>query len=180
MVTVPQTLTLDTFLTLPHIEASPAWEYANGTMRQKPMPKLRHSLLQKGLLSAINSDYAALPELRCTFGDRSIVPDVAVVKWERIPVNDTGEPLDDFEAAPDWSIEILSPGQQTTRVIDNILHALRRGCTLGWLIDPDAYAVLVFRPGQEPVVYRGEQTLPTLGPVTLTAAQIFSWLQIRR
>lgn len=180
MVFAPQTLTLDAFLQLPDIDASPAWEYGDGKMRQKPMPKIRHSLLQKQLLSAINSDYAALPKLRCTFGGRSIVPDVAIVLWNRIPVDESGEPQDDFKAAPDWAVEILSPGQPSTRVIDNILHALQHGCSLGWLVDPDDYAVIVFRPGQEPVLYRNDQPLPTLGNVALTAAQIFGWLKIRR
>ena len=37
--------------------------------------------------------YTAMPELRCTFGDRSIVPDVAVMAWERVALTDEGEPI---------------------------------------------------------------------------------------
>jgi len=37
----------------------------------------------------------------------SIVPDIAVIAWDRIRLSETGEPEDDFTAAPDWIIEIL-------------------------------------------------------------------------
>ncbi|MBD2019160.1 Uma2 family endonuclease, partial [Leptolyngbya sp. FACHB-36] len=114
------------------------------------------------------------------FAGRSIVPDVAVVAWSRIRINASGEPEDDFTDAPDWTIEILSPDQKATRVIDNILHCLRHGCKLGWMIDPDDYSVLVFMPQQEPVICRGDRPLPVIQLIdlTLTAAQVFSWLQV--
>jgi Uma2 family endonuclease len=178
-----QLLTLAEFLKQPYIEDSPAWEYMDGDISQKPMPKTRHSILQKRLLAKIDAgstDYTALPEVRCTFAGRSIVPDIAVVAWDRIPINERGEPEDNFMEAPDWAIEILSPNQQATRVIDNLLHCLRYGTKLGWLIDPDDYAVLIFAPQQEPVIFRGNSQLLLIDGVnlTLTAAEIFAWLQI--
>jgi len=97
-------LALEDFLKLPYLEDSPAWEYVNGVAIQKPMPKTRHAILQKRLLSEVDSqtdDYTALPELRCTFGGRSIVPDIAVIAWNRIHFNEVGEPEDDFTEAPD-------------------------------------------------------------------------------
>ncbi|MEO0759990.1 MAG: Uma2 family endonuclease [Cyanobacteria bacterium J06648_16] len=180
-----QTLTLEDFLRLPYLEASPAWEYIDGNVLQKPMPKTRHSFLQKRLIRAIDhsgDDYTALPELRCTFGGRSTVPDIAVVAWERIPINELGEPEDDFTEPPDWTIEILSPDQKATRVIDNILHALKHGCRLGWMLDPDDYSIFVFSPGQETEVYRGERLLPVLEGINLplTTAQIFDWLKLTK
>ena len=180
---LPQILTLEEFLKLPYLEDSPAWEYIDGVAIQKSMPKTRHSILQKRLLTEVDNhsvDYTALPELRCTFAGRSIVPDIAVVAWNRIQVSQTGEPEDNFTEAPDWTIEILSPDQRTTRVIDNLLHCLRHGCKLGWLIDPDDYSVLIFAPQSEPDVYRGDRQLPVLEGVNLavTAAQIFAWLKV--
>lgn len=44
-----QILTLEEFLKLPQVEESPAWEYVDGIAIQKPMPKTRHSILQKRL-----------------------------------------------------------------------------------------------------------------------------------
>jgi Uma2 family endonuclease len=80
-VSKPVSLTLDTFLKLP--KTKPASEFIAGAIYQKPMPKSRHSRLQGKLIDAIN-DVAeakkiayAFPEFRCSFGDRSIVPDIA-------------------------------------------------------------------------------------------------------
>jgi len=176
-------LTIEDFLKLPYIEESPAWEYVNGIAIQKPMPKVRHSILQKRLIAAIdnhNEAYTALPELRCTFGGRSVVPDIAVIDWNRIQVNKAGEPEDNFTEAPDWSIEILSPSQNANRVIENLLHCLKYGCQLGWLIDPNDYSVLVLTPRQEINVCRGAGRLQVLSGINLelSAEQIFAWLQI--
>lgn len=75
-------LTLEEFLKLP--ETKPSSEYINGQIIQKPMPQGKYSKLQGKLITGINEVVESLkialtfPELRCTFGERSIVPDVAV------------------------------------------------------------------------------------------------------
>ncbi|AFY60668.1 Uma2 family endonuclease [Synechococcus sp. PCC 6312] len=176
-------LTLEEFLRLPYIEESPAWEYIDGVAMQKPMPKTRHSILQMRLLSEINrhsQTHTALPELRCTFAGRSVVPDIAVIPWNRIQVNEVGEPEDNFIVAPDWSIEILSPAQKASRVIDNLLHCIKHGCRLGWMLDPDDYSVLIFAPNKEPAVCRGVSQLQLLEDVhlELTAEEVFGWLKM--
>ena len=185
-------LTLEDFLKKPNIDESPAWEYINGEVIQKPMPKTHHSRLQLKLASAIElvaeaSQVAlAFPELRCTFGGRSVVPDIAVVYWDKIPLNNAGEPENSaIFFAPDWTIEILSPNQKSTKVIDNILHCLEHGSQLGWLIDPDDKSIFVFQTQQTPRVYKADlsnnetpqETLPILDKIELylTANKIFSW-----
>jgi len=179
-----QRLTLENFLSRPDLEESPAWEYGGGQAFRKPMPKFRHSLLQKILLGAIDylpSRYLVLPELRCTLGGRSLVPDIVVIAWEKIRFNDLGEPEDNFLQAPDWSVEILSPDQGAGRVIDNLLFCLQCGTQLGWLVDPQDYAVLVLTPPQEIRVFRGAQRLPALPDMglELTPEGIFQGLRLR-
>ena len=190
---LPKTLTIKEFLKLPNLEESPAWEFINGHPLQKSMPKARHSILQKCLLRIIDDnthDYTALPEFRCTYptgsrnsvyGDRSVVPDVAVIAWSQLQFNSRGEPEDSFLEAPSWSIEILSPDQKATRVIDNLLHCLQYGCQLGWMLDPDDYSIWVFQPQKAPEIYRGDRILPVLTSIhlTITVNQIFEWLQVR-
>ena len=69
-------IALEKFLVSPKIDTLPAWEYINGAAYQKNMPKIRHSLLQKLLLCQMDQyseDYTALPELRYTFGGRSLL-----------------------------------------------------------------------------------------------------------
>ena len=105
---------------------------------------------------------------------------MAVIAWERIQIKQTGEPEDNFNEAPDLTIEILSPDQKVTRVIDNILHCLRHGCKLGWMLDPDDYSILVFTPRQEPEVCRGSHQLMVIDGINLqlTVEKIFAWLKI--
>jgi Uma2 family endonuclease len=180
-----KSLTLEEFLKLP--ETKPAREYINGEIIQKPMPKTRHSKLQGKLTGTINNVVEeqriayAFPELRCTFGGRSIVPDIAVIRWNQIVFNDDGEPVDDVLIAPNWTIEILSPEQSSNRVTGNILHCLKHGSQLGWLIDPDDRSVLIFLPNQQPELCQGSDRLVVLDNVDLqlTAEQLFCWLRMK-
>ena len=177
-------MSLEEFLQLP--ETKPAREYINGEIIQKPMPKGRHSRLQGKLCSTINnvteiSKVAyAFPELRCTFGGRSIIPDVAVFLWKNIAFTANGEIADNFNLSPDWTIEILSPEQKPNKVIGKILHCLSSGCQLGWFIDPDDKSILAFRSGQQPQLLQGSDSLPVLDAIQLdlTASQVFSWLSM--
>ncbi len=181
--TLDQTITLAEFLNLP--ETKPASEFINGRIYQKPMPQGKHSRLQFQLCNRINhvaeeSQIAlAFPKLRCTFGGRSIVPDVTVFQWQRIPIDAKGEIENVFALSPDWIIEILSSDQNATKVIRNILHCLRHGTQLGWFIDPDERLILVFLPGEQPLEMTGDDLLrvPEFLDLNLTVAQVFAWLK---
>ena len=184
MISQLKSLSLEEFLKLP--ETKPPSEYINGQIVQKPMPKTRHSRLQGKLIYKINEVVEAkqiaygFPELRCTFGERSIVPDVAVFRWENIAIDENGEPLDQVIIPPNWTIEILSPDQSSNRVIGNILYCLQYGSELGWLIDPDDQSILVFRRQQEPQLFQGDDQLIVLEGIELdlTVEKVFSWLKM--
>lgn len=187
MVKTPEkTLTVSEFLKLP--ETKPASEYINGQIIQKPMPQGKHSKLQGKLVTAINQIgedrqiALAFPELRCTFGGRSIVPDVVVFAWERIPVDENGDVANVFETYPDWTIEILSPDQNQTKVTGNILHCLKYGSKLGWLIDPDQKSVLVYPADKQPeFLEKAEEVLivpDLLAELRLTVGDLFGWLKL--
>jgi Uma2 family endonuclease len=179
-------LTLEEFLKLP--ETKPSSEYINGQIIQKSMPQGKHSILQSELVTNINfvvkpqKVALAFPELRCTFGGRSIVPDVAIFAWERIPLDERGEVANVFHTYPDWTIEILSPDQSQTKVTGNILHCLKHSSRLGWLIDPGDRSVLVYPPKQQPELLQEEQEiLPVPDLVSgfqLTVEQLFGWLKL--
>lgn len=182
---IQQKLTLEEFLKLP--ETKPANEYANGEIAQKPMPQGEHSILQIRLGTAINE--VALPsklahaftELRCTFAGRSIVPDISVFSWNRIPKTSTGRIANKFELHPNWVIEILSPEQSANKVIKKILFCLKQGTELGWLIDTKDESVMIFQPNQLPEIKSGEEILPvlaSLGDWQLSVTEIFSWLRV--
>ena len=179
-------LTLDAFLKLP--ETKPASEFMNGRIYQKTMPKGKHSRLQKDLIYTIDSKLRsakiaeAFPELRCTFGGRSIVPDIAVIRRERIPVDESGEIANNFLIYPDWTIEILSPDQHPSKVTSNILYCLDHGTQMGWSIDPDEKAVIAYPSDARSRYFdRPEHILPVpdwaIG-LQLTIGDIFQSLQL--
>jgi len=182
--TLTPPLTLDRFLQLP--ETKPAQEYSNGKISQKPMPQGKHSALQTELVIFLNAALKppkiarAFLELRFTFGGHSIVPDVTIVQWDKIPRDPQGQIANRFELAPDWTIEILSPDQSSTKVTKNILHSLNHGTSLGWLIDPAEETILVYQPHNSPQAFdRPSQQLPTpnFAPnLTLTVEQLWAWL----
>ena len=159
-------LSLSEFLQLS--ETKPAREYVDGKIHQKPMPKGKHSRLQTRLSAEINRVAepdriaCAFTELRCTFGGRSIVPDISVFVWEKIPLDESGDIENIFEVTPDWMIEILSPEQSPTRVIGNILFCLNSGTQLGWLIDPEERSIATFKPREQPEIKQNEEKLPVL------------------
>jgi Uma2 family endonuclease len=185
MVQTPaKSLTLTEFLKSP--ETKPANEYVNGQIIQKPMPQGEHSTIQGELIIVANGVLKpqkvarAFPELRCTFGGRSIVPDVAVFTWKRIPRKANGGVANIFELAPDWTIEILSPDQSQMRVTKNILHCLQYGTEMGWSIDPAEQAVLVYPPKQQPQIFdEPGDLLPVpsfASELRLTVGELFGWL----
>ncbi|NJL01327.1 MAG: Uma2 family endonuclease [Spirulinaceae cyanobacterium RM2_2_10] len=176
MVRAPaQSLSLEEFLQRP--ETKPASEYLDGSIIQKPMPKGKHSSIQGELTSFINAALRprqlarAFPELRCTFGGRSLVPDIAVLTWERIPRDADGTVANLVNIAPDWTIEILSPDQRQSRVTQKILACLAGGTQLGWLIDPDDLTILTYAPQQAPQFFdQFDASLPV--PAFATELQI--------
>ena len=185
MVTTPsKSITLQEFLATP--ETKPTSEYIDGKIIQKPMPKGKHSTIQTELSAAINAALKpqktarAFSELRCTFGRRSIVPDITIFTWDRIPRDDNGEIADSFQAAPNWTIEIVSPNQSHSRVIKNILHCLDNGTELGWLIDPQEQSVFVYLRSQQPAFFEAAtDVLPVpdfAKAFELTLGELFGWL----
>jgi Uma2 family endonuclease len=185
MVKTPvKSLTLEEFLTLP--ETEPASEFIGGQIIQKPMPQGKHSSIQTELSTTVNIQLRpqriarAFSELRCTFGDRSTVPDVSVFIWGRISRDENGEIANVFQLAPDWTIEILSPDQSQTKVTKNILHCLDHGTEMGWLIDPDEKTVFVYLPKQQILVFdlpEQQISVPSFAnELKLTVEEVFTWL----
>lgn len=184
VVTIAKPMSLEAFLEMP--ETKPASEFINGAIKQKPMPQGKHSLLQGKLSTVINQVTElpkiayAFPELRCTFGGASVVPDIAVFRWERIPRDEDGQVANKFLTYPDWTIEILSPNQGTEDVLENILHCIEHGTELGWLIVPEKKHIFAIASDRRIQIVKGENILPMLNGtgLELTTNQVFEWLSI--
>lgn len=184
--TPSKSLTLAEFLQLPGTK--PASEFINGRIIQKPMPQGKHSTIRGDLTCAIaealKPNRIARPflELRCTFGGQSIVPDIAVFTWDRIPRDVNGQVANVFEIAPDWTIEILSPEQSQTKIIKKILHCFQHGTQMAWVIDPDEETVFVYFPQQVDRFFdtdAPEEVIPVpefASELRFTVRELFGWL----
>nr|WP_318730892.1 Uma2 family endonuclease [Roseofilum sp. Guam] len=120
----------------------------------------------------------AFPELCCTFGGRSMVPDIAVFRWERIPQTDSGKIANRFEIPPDWAIAILSPNQSSSQALDKLLYCSQSGTSLGWLINPAEESIWAIGENQRIEVFTTDAQLPVLEGIDLelTVSEILSWL----
>ena len=169
---------LSEFLAQPNIEASPAWEFINGIARQKIMPTLYHSRLQRNLVNWINQNtnrYEAIQELRCIISPISPVPDIVVIEIDRLPHTDGP-----FEGAPDWVIEIRSPDQSILDLQNKILHCLTNGTQLAWLVDIQREQIWVWQTDELPIVYASTNILPGLaGLPTISVAAVMALTQQR-
>lgn len=176
-------LSLQEFLSLP--EEKPVLEYVEGKVVQKPMPKARHSWLQ-GMLSrhfneALNPEFFAFPELRCTFDGRSLVPDVVVLSRLQIPRTESGELADDVLVAPHASVEILSPKQGVGELVEKAAFCVNHGVKWACVIDPERNRVVVFHHDDFPRQLGAGDALedPELLPgFRLPVAELFGWLRL--
>lgn len=187
VVLAQQRLTVEAFLRLP--EAKPALELGpDGMVSQKVSPKARHSTIQTKLPERLNAFAEprrlarALTELRTTFGGASFVPDVAVYRWERIPLAPDGRVADDVLTPPDIAVEIISPGQRQDALVRKCQWYVDHGVQVALLVDPEDESIRVLRAGRPPQVVKGAASLEladVLPGLELTAEQVFEPLRLR-
>ncbi|MHC5539794.1 Uma2 family endonuclease [Singulisphaera rosea] len=181
---VQETMTLEAFLALP--EEKPYLEYIDGQIEPKVSPQFKHGWIEFKLTESLNR-YAeplglgfAVPELRCTFVGRSIIPDVAFLMDSHVETDNRGEFSDEIWRPSDLHVEILSPEQSIRKTREKLEHSTSNGCQLGWLIDPGKKTVDVFRPGQLPERLSADGFLDggaVLPGYRVSATEIFGWLR---
>jgi Uma2 family endonuclease len=187
MATTEQSLTLEEFLELP--EKEPALEYEYGEVTQKVPPQLNHAILQARLAGLLNNFAVpsclamAVTELRTTYGGFSRLPDVAVYRWERIPVDAEGWVVDGaLTAPPDIAIEIVSPDQRVSAQLRRCVEYVNAGAVIALLVDPDDHSVVIVRPDRPVQTARGDERIDlddVLPGFELTAQQLFDTLRLR-
>ena len=178
-------LTLEEFLELP--EEKPALEYHGGVVTRKMSPQSHHGglQLQFGMIverfAAPKKLARAYVETRVTFGGASFVPDVIVVRWERIPRDARGWPERRFLFAPDIAVEILSPGQSIRSQVERCRWYVENGVQIALFVNPDDESVRRFRPGEPERLLRGADRID-LGPVLpgfeLTVQELFDSIRL--
>jgi len=185
MATMERRLTLEEFLGLP--EESPALELIDGMVSQKVAPQWVHGLLQIRGGTLIN-EYAlprklavAFSEIREAFGRDSLVPDIGVYRWERIPRTATGRLTNAPPVPPDIAIEIISPGQTVAEMVEKGRRYLIHGVEIVVIVNPGPETVTLLRAGGGPTTLRGEDRIgleAVLPGLELTVRALFDTLQL--
>ncbi len=177
--------TLEEFTALP--EKKPALEFSDGMITQKVSPKGQHSALQVDLVKRLDAAGMAgkfarsFSELCVTFGGASRVPDIAIYRWERVPLDSSGRVVNDFTVPPDIVIEIASPEQSVNALTRRCFWYVASGVELALLVDPADESVAVFRSETLPVFWRGNDRIEIgeiLPDFRLTVQELFATLQM--
>ena len=170
-------MTLEEYLALP--EEPPYFEYLDGEVVRKPMPKRKHRQLTREF------DYALTVYLRRRGGDSGPeghvwfeapshwrVPDV--VYWA--PDKPQGD--DDVSLPPTLAVEILSPGQAMSDLRDKCQFYLANGVDVAWAVDPNRRTVEVFEGERDGTVLDERDTLtsPFLPDFQLRLDELFAVL----
>jgi len=175
-------MTLDEFLALP--ETKPYREFVRGEVFEKPMPSNDHSELVFELIGLLRDYLKSHPEGRGGTElrhadrdeDRVYLPDINVTQGPRHGRRGSTAPI---EQAPGFAIEVLSPDDRASRILDKTDFYMRSGVRLVWLVDPENESITVYRPGEQPVTHHAPATIdarPVLSEFELDLGALFAIL----
>ncbi|MBI4520292.1 MAG: Uma2 family endonuclease [Gemmatimonadetes bacterium] len=174
-------LTADEFLRLPEEEGKRV-ELVRGRMVREPLPGGEHGVLVGELHARIAAHVRerglGRALIECGFhlpGEPHTVrgPDVAVVSTERLPAE---TPRGFWQLAPDLAVEVVSPSDRWTKVLDKVHQYLEAGSRAVWVVDGRRRRVSVFRPGAETLVLNESDVLDggdVLPGFSLPLAELF-------
>ncbi len=83
-------------------------------------------------------------------------PDVAFVRRERRHIEaDEGF----VSGPPDLAVEVISPGDSASEVLDKVQQWLNSGCESVWVVDPEKRTITVYRKDAPMRVWRAGEAL---------------------
>jgi Uma2 family endonuclease len=142
--------------------------------RGKPMPSFNHAVVQTRLITIlsriISGDLLILSELTIELESGPLTPDICIypdqeVNWVHDKIRMSEPPL--------LVVEILSPKQYLSDLMEKMELYFAAGVKSGWLVQPSLRSIAVFTPDMDSTVYTsGELTDPALG-ITINLDEIF-------
>jgi Uma2 family endonuclease len=178
-------MTMDAFLKLP--DEKPTLELENGIVLAKPACGARHSILQSAILERIQREVEprklamAFLELRVVFGGNAYVPDVSVIRWDRIQVDDEGWLTDEEVVEPPAvAVEIGAPEHDRDDQIRRCRWFVENGVGMALFVDEGDRSVHQFRSGEPTVVLRGDDLITddALGSFSLSVNELYASLRL--
>ncbi len=141
--------------------------------RGKPMPSKNHAILQTNLIVALSrfaDKYSILSELSLELGPHPSIPDISVypkmaVDWIHDEIRLSEPPL--------LVVEILSPKQYMSDLVDKIESYFAAGIQSAWLVQPALKSIAVFSPGMESTVYTTGEMHDAALDITINLDEIF-------
>ncbi len=137
------------------------YELRHGELVKVAPPKLQHTRVQRQLRRLLESaagstgvidkeiGFRALPEYEFRIAD---VAFVSTARWEGSE--------DYLVGAPEIVIEVLSPSNTMTEMLDREKLCLENGCQEFWVVDIDRRQVKISTPDGRTITYRAGQEIP--------------------
>ncbi len=143
--------------------------------RGKPMPSLKHALIQRNLLlqlsAVLGADYLALPELSLALDAQKAVPDVSVFSRSALDLNVEQITV---AAVPHTAIEILSPTQLIAELLEKAARYFAAGVRSYWLVVPEFRAVAVYStPTKYKYFYNGDTLTDPVTGAEIVVSRLF-------
>lgn len=102
------------------------------------------------------------------------VPDAAFIRQERLAGQTDRKRFS--EVIPDLAVEVISPSDSLSQVMEKALFYIESGVRLVWVIDPDGRKVIVYTPNSLPRVLNEQDELnggDVLPDFRLAVSEIF-------
>lgn len=137
------------------------YEYVKGELVPMSPPTRMHSKISVKVIRYLDRhvDENQLGEVHveATFqvGERGLKPDVAFVSTPRLD----GDENIGFPIPPDLAIEVVSPTDAQSRVVDKAFAYLNAGTRLVWVLEPRSQTVTVYRSERDITLLTREDAL---------------------
>jgi Uma2 family endonuclease len=175
--TTTKLMTFAEFEQLPNPSEGFRLELRHGELFQLPPAKWNHFLLQDRLRALLQNAAAETGKAATEFGFRPtqeneyLIADVAVASIERWK---SADPKGYFSGAPEIVIEVLSPSNTATEMLDKEKLCLENGCQEFWIVDPTLQLVKVSTPDGRAITYSAGQEIPLFFGGRLAVDSIFA------
>ena len=153
------------------------YELRHGELIKLPPPKHVHFRIQHNLRRALEKAAGDTGEVGTEFGFRPKpeheywIADVAFISRERwLSIPDDGN----LQGVPEIVIEVLSPSNTASEILDKEQTCLENGGREFWVVDPLRSQVKISTPDGHSVTYKSGQAIPLLFGGNLAVDSIFA------
>ncbi len=137
------------------------YEYVKGELVPMSPATRAHSKISVNLIRHLDQwvreNQLGEVHIEATFqvGERALKPDVAFVSTSRLD----GDENTGFPIPPDLAIEVISPTDAQSRVVDKAFAYLNAGTRLVWVLEPRSQTVTIYRSERDIALLTSENTL---------------------